>query len=411
MRFSRFAMLSLPFLAGAALGADTDALERELLADAGARTSFQAGAVGGHDGKFFLASPDGAFRLNVGGQIQFRYTATFRDAEEPDEDLINGFSMRRAKLEFSGSVLSDWDYKIVGAFDRDGGAFELEDAILSRAFENGLVLTWGQFKLPFLREESISSKSQLAADRSVVNEVFNQDRSQGIQLGHAGDAFRLSGAVSDGFNTDNTAYYSPDEADVALTARADFKFGEAAWKTFDDFTSFREGATGGVVGAAVHWETAGSTGNTDTFGGSEAADMDMLSYTLDASYEGGGWNVFGAFVGRSIDPDGGDSFDDFGAVVQGGVFVSDKTELFARWDAVFPDDARSSGDEFHTLTFGANHYFLPGSHAAKLTADLQWFLDDQAGSSSIVRGNEGIGLAPSAEDGEISLRLQMQLLF
>ena len=96
---------------------------------------------------------------------------------------------------------------------------------------------------------------------------------------------------------------------------------------------------------------------------------------------------------------------------QGGVFLTDRWELFGRWDAVFPDDSRSAGEDFHTLTVGANHYFFPGSHAAKFTADMQWFLDDQDGSGSIVRVNEGIGLAPTSEDDQLSFRLQMQLLF
>ncbi len=404
--------LALALLAGgAAAQGDTAALERELLADAGARASFQAGGVGGHDGKFFLASPDGAFRLNVRGQSQFRYNMNFRDVEDPDEEFSNGFNARRTKLEFSGNVMGDWNYKFVGAFDRDGGAFELEDAILDYEFDNGFTVAWGQFKLPFLREESVSSKYQLAADRSVANEVFNQDRSQLVQLGYESESFRVFGAVSDGFKTANSPYYSTAEADVALTGRGEFRFGEASWKVHEDFTSFREGAAGGLVGAAIHWETFGSTANTDTFAGTPASEMDMFSYTVDVGYEGGGWNLFGAFVGRVVDPDGGDSSDDFGALVQGGLFVTETTEVFARWDAVFPDDELAAGEDFHTLTFGANHYFIAGSHAAKFTADLQWFLNNQAESSSIVRVNEGIGLAPASEDGEIALRLQMQLLF
>jgi hypothetical protein len=403
--------VAMALVAGTALAGDLDALERELLADAGARASFQAGGTAGHDGKFFLASADGANRLNITGQVQFRYHLNSRDTTAPDEDLTNGFSLRRTKLGFEGVVGGDWEYKIVGAFDRDGGVFELEDAILSREFDNGLEVTWGQFKGPFMREESTSSSVQLAADRSPMNEVFNQDRSQGVQLGYEGESFRVKGLVGDGFKTPNTAYYSTAESDVALTGRVEFKFGEAAWKAYKDFTSFREGATGGLVGAAVHWQTMGETANTDSFGGTAPTDADMFSYTVDAGYEGGGWNLFGAFVGRNTDVSGGSSFDDFGALLQGGVFVAEKTELFARWDGVFPDDSRSAGEDFHTLTVGANHYFFPGSHAAKFTADVQWFFNDQVGSGDVVKVNEGIGLAPTSEDDQISLRLQMQLLF
>ncbi|VAX41688.1 hypothetical protein MNBD_PLANCTO03-2106, partial [hydrothermal vent metagenome] len=180
---------------------------------------------------------------------------------------------------------------------------------------------------------------------------------------------------------------------------------------YKDFTSFRGGAAGGMVGGAVHWQTAGNTGNTETFSGTPATETDMLTYTLDVSYEGSGWNLYGAFVGRNTETAGSPDYDDFGALLQGGIFISAQTELFSRWDAVFPDDSRSSGEDFHTLTFGANHYFFPGSHAAKLTADVQWSLDDQVGSGSVVKVNEGIGLLPTTGDDQISFRLQMQVLF
>ncbi|MBK7406181.1 MAG: hypothetical protein IPJ41_16645 [Phycisphaerales bacterium] len=406
------AILAAPLLATGALGGDTGtALERELLSDAGARASFQGGATAGHDGKFFMASPDGAFRLNVGGLVQFRYNMNFRDTTAPDEDFTNGFNTRRTKLILDGSVYDSIDFYVQAAFATSGGTMTLDQAYGSYKFENGMAVRWGQFKLPFLHEELTSDKYQLAAERSLVNKVFTQDYSQGVQLSYEGDRFRVMGAVSDGFSSLNTAYYSPSEADFAITARAEMRLGDASWKTYGDYTSFRGGDTGALVGAAVHWESFGDTGNTTTFGGTPATGMDMLSYTLDASYEGGGWNLGGAFVGRNIDPDGGTSADDFGALVQGGVFVSEKTELFARWDAIFPDSSYAAGNDFNTLTFGGNYYFIPGSHAAKFTADVQWYLDDQAGSGSVVKSNEGIGLAPASTDDQFAIRLQMQMIF
>ncbi len=367
--------------------------------------------IGGHDGKFFVASNDKAFRLNMGGQIQFRYNATFRDdqptngAGGDNDDVTVGFNTRRTKIEWAGHIHEKWNFKIVGAFSRSSGSFILEDAILSYKFDNDVTITWGQFKLPILREESISSKVQLAADRSIANEVFNQDRSQIVQLGWQGERVRLLGAFSDGINAVNSAFNSAAEADLALTARAEFRLGEAGWKKHDDFTSFRGDERGALLGAALHWQSAGDT-NPST-----ASGTDTLLYTIDAGYEGGGWNLYAAFIGRSRDASGASDFDDFGAVAQGGVFISEHTELFARWDAVFPDSDHAADAEFHTLAFGFNHYFIPESHALKFTADVQWFLDDQASSSSLVSANEGVGLLADTNDDQLTLRLQMQLLF
>ncbi|RMH11770.1 MAG: hypothetical protein D6695_08450, partial [Planctomycetota bacterium] len=62
-------------LAATAFAGDGSGLERDLLTDASIRTSLAAEGTGGHDGKFFIASPDQAFRLNIGGQLQLRYNA------------------------------------------------------------------------------------------------------------------------------------------------------------------------------------------------------------------------------------------------------------------------------------------------------------------------------------------------
>lgn len=377
-----------------------------LLLDAAER-SVEPTGIGGRDGKFFVASSDKAFRLNVGGQVQLRYNATFRDdpGPGPDDDLTVGFHTRRTKLEFTGHVHEKWNFKIVSAFNRASGLLILEDVILSYKFDNDVTITWGQFKLPILREEFLSSKYQLAADRSVANEVFNQDRSQGVQITWQGEQVRLFAAASDGLTTANSAYTAASEADIALTARAELRLGKAGWKKYDDFTSFRGDDRGALFGAALHWQSADDTNP------SAADSTNTLLYTIDAAYEGGGWNLFAAFIGRSIDAPGASNLHDFGAVAQGGMFVSDHTELFARWDAVFPDSDRTNSDDFHTIALGANHYFIPESHAAKLTVDVQWFLDDQSSSSGLVSANEGIGLLADTRDDQVTLRIQMQLLF
>src|SRR5688572_8137802 len=81
-------------LSGAAIANETPvasndevrAIVAEMMADAQGRSSLlQGGATAGHDGRFFVASPDGSFRLNVGGQIQLRYLVAFDD----EDDTVN----------------------------------------------------------------------------------------------------------------------------------------------------------------------------------------------------------------------------------------------------------------------------------------------------------------------------------
>jgi hypothetical protein len=407
---------SLVLLAGAAMGLtgaafagqnawssqnadEVRALVAEMMNDAQTRSSLlQSGGTAGHDGKFFLGSADGNFRLEVGGQIQFRYIANFRDDNEAvigdDNDSTLGFQTRRTKMWFQGHIFDpNLYYKIQAAFDRDGGGFALEDAYVGYKFENGLDVRWGQFKAPFLREELVSSTRQLAVERSNVNEFFNQNRSQGIQVAWSGEQFRAFGMFSDGFNSQNTDF-NADPADFALTGRVEF-LAMGDWKQFDDFTSFRGSSNGLMIGAALHWETDSEEIPLGT--------DDFFAYTIDASWESDGWNLYGAFVGASIDNDGGADSDPWGFVLQGGVFVAEDWELFARYDYTDGDQV----DEFSEITFGVNYYIH--KHAAKFTADVVWALDETIGTAT--GGLTGSGLLPSGESDQFAIRAQFQLVF
>ncbi len=397
------------------------AIVAEMLADADTRSSFlQSGGTAGHDGKnFFLASPGGDFRLNVGGQIQFRYLMNFGDdlGGQADEDWEGGFQTRRTKLWFDGTVFDEFDFKVQWNFDRDGGGAVLEDAYVSTPMGwDGWNLKWGQFKAPFMREELVSSTSQLAVDRSHMNEVFNQDRSQGIQVGYSADDWRLMIMFSDGFNSVNTDYTTDrslafgGESDYAFTGRFEYKFA-GDWGQFKDFTSPSGSNWGVLLGGALHYEGGDDTGNS--FGGD---DYNYLSWTADVSVEGDGWNLYAAGVGGYTDFEdiggvaGADAdFDDYGIVIQGGLMIPDTDwEVFGRYDAVFPDSDRANDDAFNVITAGVNYYMH--GHAAKFTADVQWFLDDPA-DSDLATPNTGIGFLGDSDSDEFGIRLQFQLLF
>ena len=223
-------------------------LANDVVGDAAGRTSLLGG---------------GAATVRPFVQTQLRYVVNSRDMVGPmEEDTATGFQARRTKVGVEGEV-ERFTYRVNGAFDRDGGAFVLEDAFFAWELDDNWSGQAGQFKLPFLREESISSTKQLAAERSITNEFFNQDRSQGIMFTFTDENFRFFGAFSDGFGTANSDFTSGAEADYAFTARGDWK-DEGDWTAFEDFTNLG-GTDAGMVGVAGHWQDGGSTfGTMDT---------------------------------------------------------------------------------------------------------------------------------------------------
>jgi len=340
-------------------------------------------------------------------QIQARYQYNKRDdAALGDNDTTMGFSMRRVKVGFEGKVTDNISGKIKFAFSRGTGAAALEDAYGKWKINDDLTLKFGQFKQGLLREENISSSKQLASDRSAVNETFNQDFSQGIELHFGGDAWRGLVGFTDGFGTDNTAFNSAAEADYALNARVEFLFGDASWSQFKQFTSFRGSAQGSMLGLGVAYQSMGNTNPTPT-------EAEMTTGTIDYSFLGDGWNFYLAGVWLNTDPAAGVSTDDYGIIAQGGLFVTDQDELFARWDVVMADESNApADDDFNSLTFGWNHYIIPESHAAKFTLDINYYLDATSDNAIVsTSASGGHNLQASTEDGQVGITAQMQILF
>lgn len=394
------AALALALAAGSALAqAPQSAHEAELFADASTRTSLLAseGNAGRDDKGFFIAQGDA--KLYVGGYIQFRYNMTFRDSDTDSNDFTNGFENRRTRLIFAGNISKQLSFQLQTEFKGDGDSV-LKDAWAQYKFENGWVVRAGQQKPSLLREELVSDLFQLAVERSVTNAVFNQGRSQGIELSREWESFRLFAGINDGLNADNTYYDASKEADFGVTARVEYK-AAGEWKQFRDFSGWREDPFGLLLGAAAHYQTGGETGGTN--------DVDIFEYTADASFEGSGWNAYAAFIGRHRDETAAE-YDDFGVIVQGGVFVADQVELFARYDVVIPDDERPGDpDPFNTISVGGSYYLSPKSHAAQIRLQLSWFIDPQ--SVSIVSTSTSTGVLADTEGDQVTAMIEWSLIW
>lgn len=372
----------------------------DLLSDASSRAS--------------LLADDGS-SMKLYGYSQFRWMYNNRsDTEDITEnsdaqDATIGFQTRYTKLGVKGDLNANWSYNVMGSFARSGGSFGLDDAWGQYRFDQGWSVRFGQFKAPGTREELVSDTNQLAFDRSVMGAAFTLGRTQGVQFAYEADQWRFRGMINDGaveLNTD----IEDESADFGLTARFEYK-GAGDWKQFEDFTSWQGGSGfAWMIGGAVHFQTGGSSfqspsGKTD--------ETDVIAYTIDGSLEGNGWNAFAAFAGSRVDPDGGTEADDFGFLIQGGLMIAPQNELFARFDTVIPDGDRSGDEGFSTLTAGWNHYFVPESHAAKLTLGASFFLDDPSQNDVVAAtgANTATGLLSSADDSQFVFVAQMQLIF
>ncbi len=389
-----------------------------VIAESEGRRSLPAAPAGVEAGAggFFIRSEDGAFRLRIGGAMQLRYLASFRDdaggGEDGQDDFESGFTVARPLLLLSGHIHDPrLTFSLRAIFGGSGGAGFLDDALIGYRVSDRVSLRAGQGISTFQREWNMGDLRLLGVERSINALVFGQARSQFVEAAYQGDALRLVGTFSDGFRSQSTDL-GDDPADWALTGRAEWKFAGEWSAIAGEFRGAPGTPLSGAVGAAVHFERGPDRGT--------GAAQDLLAWTADVFVKGSGWNVLGAATGYHVTDEagvGGADFFDWGFVVQGGHHLTERLEVFGRYEMIFPDGDRAADDEFRAVAAGVN-YFIAGQ-AARVTLQATWLPDPTTGTAAGNFANAGArapvstayGILPDSEGDQVVVVAQFQLLF
>jgi hypothetical protein len=398
--------------------------------------------VGGWDGKFLLANEDRTFTLNPNFQLQIRYVSNFNSVEDLDDDgnpvgdtgfaenFEEGLELRRVKIGFKGVAFSkDLNYDIKFAFNRDA-ATDDDDLVLENGYidytpedglfgSDGLGIRIGQFKDPTFFEESTSSSRQLAADRSMLNEVLAGGQTDFIQaagLIYKGDKVKALVTVNDGLNSDNTNFTDGDEFndyDFGVAGRIDVVVLGDSDKPFKDFTALGTKEDTARVGAGFFVDL--NEGDVDTQTGALA--------TADFSFESKqGLGLFAAGVVAYNDDemtrdDGTGTLIttasdgvDFGGLIKVSQVLDAEAgwEVFGAYDFIIFDEEDDAGEDFyHEVVLGVNKYWA--GHKAKMTIDAALA---PAGTPEALGSGSGIGYQRdgSSDDPQLAIRGQFQLL-
>ena len=389
-------------------------LVHEVLDDADLRANLQGSTMlAGYDGGAYLMSADGNWKLKINGQLQARWL--YNNAKQQTSQ--HGFEQRRTKITFSGHVYNpSWTYKISPTWLQGGGS-TTEDASISKSFDDGAWLKFGQFPSRFLREQVVSSSAQLAAERSMVNTAFTYGIAQGVEFGWKNDDIQFTTQYTDGPAQSNTTALSP--ATNAWNVRGEFRLGEATWKEFSSLTSKQGSNSGFLLGVA--YENYSTDSSAPPFEYGNASANESHGWTVDATLIGDGWNIFGYVVettggtrGTSVEQESS------GWLVQGGAMISAHTEIFAQYQNGEINNATFAAGSNNMSVFraGINYWPTAGSNNVKWTSDIAWAQDSLAegtgsGISSAAWTSPGTGWRQDTanEDGQMVLRTQLQLLF
>ncbi len=439
-----------------ARAAEIRGIVQDVLADSSSRESLQAsGATAGwakDQGGFFLASAAGDFKLNIRGQLQVRWAFDHRDTgggpgasgtnTAPEDNW--GFELRRLKLTFSGFVVDpSWTFEVQPVWARNatsGSNGSLDNAFIQKDIGSGVLFRVGQFKAPFSQEELVSSSTQLAVERSLVTSFFTTKYDQGMQLEWSNDAFRLRAYYGDGLQANgvnvatnaaaNGAYpqsansgFNVAETNFAFAGRAEY-MGAGKWKQFGDLNSYRGDAFGWLVGAAVMGQNLRNSGVATNANNMFGATADLTMHFGGATFFAAGYYRNVGLSGQVAVQGGGtsDTMHQWGAVFQGGYFVTDDVEPFARWEVGNSDSnqfrtgnaADGNYEQLNMLTVGAN-WFPAGvaNKNLKLTTDLGYAFSPLVDFAN-AGANTLVDFTPANEttnDGQWVLRTQFQLLF
>ncbi len=401
-------------------------LVHDVLLDVDARTSLVGdGLLGGWSDGFFLASSDGRFKLTIGGLMQERFVQSFLRAGLTNafDRWRGGLENTKTRLDIGGHIFdkdttflvqAGWGYLDPNAISNTPllriGA-RLWDTWIKFKLSERWSAKLGVFMLPFTRESLVSDKYQLAVERSLIDFRLGLARSQGVEFTWANDDTRVFLATSNGAYTLNgvsAAGNNPtppwgilaQDVEWAFTARAEFLL-EGNWSQFNQFTSPIGSETATMVGVAVHGQQGERVG-----GGNLKQDQYGITADLSMNFDGMSFFISGTMhnqknITRTIP-----NADWVGYVAQASTYMTDKTELFMRFEGGGVMQNTMGGDDVHILSAGVNWY-LDG-HGLKVTSDYGWsFGEISAGMQNWMVGWRGT----TNRNAEWLFRTQLQLAF
>jgi len=407
-------------------------LVNDILSDTTQRVNLYGdGSMMGWSDGFHLSSADGLFRLNIGGlmQTQFmsRWLGTKPEGVNSYDEWRQGFGISRTELNFGGHAYGrGLTYYVElgwGRYDRYATTSESDlmsprmwEAWIAFQLNTETTIKIGQFSLPFSKETLIRTPYQMAVFPTLIDYRMGLEQSQGIEVEWKTDQKKFNIAVSNGSpalfqsalwgNEDPSPPWPALGSDTlySVTMRHEWKL-LGDWEQFEQFTSPPGSERGVLIGLAGHRQNSESN-SPEPIGG--FPDGVFWGVTADVMMQFDGASLFGSVIYERI--------TDFaplvprinllGFVVQGSSYITNQTEMFARWESGGPDRENLGGDHLQIVTVGVNHYV--DGQDLKLTADIGFSFGEV--SAALENPQSGWATDTHRRD-QVLLRTQLQLMF
>jgi len=358
---------------------------------------------------FFVQSRDAEFRLNLGAYTQFRYNLSWLETPPAGEDDFNaGFLFARTRIFFEGHLTKAIEYQFRLNID-DTGNFALLVAYAGYNFKDyrhqsrhnhgAWNLRVGRQFIAITREDWMFPQDLLTTEYSAVDQVSAVGAADGLQAFVGKDRGRAWLAVSNGAGGSKDDFPNIVASQVLLSARGEVQLLGDDWSVFNDLVGRRGRAFGILLGVGSGYQISGP--NAPPGDPKHSGQV-----TVDLSVGGNGFQAlaYGTWSWAAV----GTLQSTWGFVAQGGYFIFDPWQVYARYELVDPGNIPDL-ITFHALTLGTNLFPLTWTNRIKLS--VEGGLLFSAVNQTLVSPNGIIGWLPADEGNQYYLRFQLQFGF
>jgi len=343
------------------------------------------------------------------GLLQVRYTLNERSEFSAEAATTSRFSVPRVRLILDGGLTDYLSFR-VRAGVLAGGNARFEQAYSDLKLSEYISLRAGILFLPVSVGDSPSPQDMQSIDYSQYGLQTSGGNAAAAGVRANLGPLRGQAYFSNGLRTGFSEFAAPVAARVAVTGRLEARLlTKDGFSRFDTESSFRGSDLALRIGAAAHYQQGRADGTLP--------NGDLEQFTADVTLEGSGFNVLVAGRLLRVKPGAGNTTRDPGLLAQAGVFVHERVELWARYDALysdgrfhsFPDDRNGLLDSYRAVGAGINGYLIPRSNQAKVQTDFTYV--PRPITSTWAEGSDNSGVLRTESGNQWAIRLQLGLSY